>query len=265
MMIVRSFVIGMNITIIDPASDPLLSLSKNERFDFTAMVPLQIENCLNHASEKISILNGMKAILVGGAPVSSSLEKKIERISSPVLLTFGMTETISHVALRRLNGERKEGYYRALEEVKFEKDNRECLIIHSPLSEEPVITNDVVQLLSKDKFIWKGRFDNVINSGGIKVHPETVESKLQKIFEEANLNIPFFVAGMLDEKLGEKVCLFVEGEKLSEKEKEKILRMFPHRELGYESPRQCYFIKRFEYTESGKVKRKESMKLNLQL
>lgn len=260
MMLVRSMEIGMRLTILNPTSNPLLNLSPDQKIDFTAMAPLQMENILNDTPDKVSILNQMKAILVGGAPVSYALEEKIQRITSPVFLTFGMTETVSHIALRRLNGENKQLYFQGLQNVSFESDTRGCLVIHSPLTLEPVVSNDLAELIGNDKFIWKGRIDHVINSGGVKVNPETVERKLEILFKQFPFNINYFVAGLPDERLGQKVCLVVEEQKLTSEEKEKIASLIPQKSWGYESPKECIFIDRFSLTSTGKINKPETLK-----
>jgi O-succinylbenzoic acid--CoA ligase len=157
-----------------------------------------------------------------------------------------MTETLTHVAIKPLNGPNISDLFRALDGIHFEKDDRGCLAIHaSALNPVPIVTNDLVELIDENSFRWLGRFDNVINSGGVKIIPEVVEAKLASVI----LNRRFFITGVADESLGEKVVLVVEGKKID------ISRDSLDK---FEEPKEIYFIPKFVETESGKVNRGET-------
>lgn len=246
MMIVRALVLGWHIDVVEPSSSPLDSIEKH--YDFSAMVPLQVSNSLRK-------LYQIKKLIVGGGVVSSELEKSLQNVSTELYATYGMTETITHIAVKLLNvtsNRVERSHYETLPNVVVNQDNRNCLVINaSKVSDEIIITNDVVELISENKFIWKGRYDNVINSGGIKLHPEEIEKKLSSVIEQR-----FFVIGIPDEKLGEKLVLVVEGE-------EDVVisnRMTNLKKLSkFETPKSIFFVSEFVETETGKIQRKETL------
>ena len=240
MMLIRALTLGWHLDRIESNSQPLKDTEKE--YDFSAMVPLQLENSLNK-------IHQIKKLIVGGGVVSNQLQEKLQVISSEVFATYGMTETITHVAVKRLNNVKVQpNYYQTLPNVTIYKDKRNCLVIDAEkVSEKIIFTNDVVDLISDTKFQWLGRFDNVINSGGIKLHPEKIEEKLSKIIENR-----FFVAGIPDEKLGEKLILIIEG-------KEQKISFEDANLSKYETPKQIYFIDKFVETETKKIQRTNTL------
>ena len=174
--------------------------------------------------------------------------EKLQTVSTQVFETYGMTETLTHVAIKLLNGPNKTDLIQSLEGILFEKDDRGCLVIHATaFNPEPIVTNDLVELIDESSFRWLGRFDNVINSGGIKIIPEVVEAKLT----EAIPHRRFFLTGKPDDLLGEKVVLVVEGDKIN----------ITLESLGkFEKPKVIYFIPNFIETESGKINRVETVR-----
>ncbi len=261
MMLVRALVLGWQIDVIEPKSNPLLGL--NKMYDFSAMVPMQLQNSLSEI-EKV------KKLIVGGGVVSKELEKQIQGVSTEVFATFGMTETITHIAVKKFNQFNnvissgvEESHYVVLPNVLMSQDKRNCLVIDAPkVSEVQIITNDVVQLISESAFKWLGRYDNVINSGGVKLHPEEIEKKLSQIIEQR-----FFVSGVSDEILGEKLILIVEENSIS-KDIESSLRnklnhsLMKSRNLSkYELPKNIYFVSQFIETETNKIQRGKTMSL----
>jgi O-succinylbenzoic acid--CoA ligase len=163
-----------------------------------------------------------------------------------------MTETITHIALRKINGKNINKGFVAMENVWFEQDERECLILHAPhISSEKIITNDIVKLKSKTEFEFIGRYDNIINSGGIKIIPEKIE-KILKAF----INQRFFISGKPDEKLGQKIVLVVEGN--SDNQIEETLKNIPFSK--FEKPREVIFINQFVETGNGKINREKTIK-----
>jgi O-succinylbenzoic acid--CoA ligase len=167
-----------------------------------------------------------------------------------------MTETISHIALKKLNGPDRSDYFTVLNGVKIAADDRGCLIVEAPLlSAEKLVTNDIVNIVSDKQFQWLGRYDNIINTGGIKVYAEEIERKLQPY-----IDLHFFIAGIADDALGQKVAMVVETSK-SEKDIQdryaEVLSIYPGQ---YEKPRQILTIDKFVYTENGKINKKETLK-----
>lgn len=239
MMLVRGIVLGLDLTFVEPGSRPLANLPPQD-FAFAAMVPLQVEQSLQHdktAFEKI------RTVIIGGAPISPALREQLQRCSNHVYATYGMTETITHIAVQDV---RQEEWFTPLPGVTLRQDDRDCLVIEAPaILDEPVVTNDVVEV-DQQRFRWLGRYDNVINTGGIKVHPEQVEKVLAPFITQR-----FFIAGWPDEQLGQIVTLFAEGEAVDLEALRAKVEIPKHH-----FPRQQKVVAKFEETESGKVKRK---------
>ena len=155
MMIVRTILSGANLVTVKPSSSPLQNIE--EDIDFAAMVPMQVITSLS-SPETATKLAHIKQIIIGGAAVSPTLEQQLQQIPTACYGTYGMTETVSHIALRQINGGKRSPYYFALGKVTFEKDERECLIIHAPhLQQQTFVTNDIIQLTDATHFEWLGR------------------------------------------------------------------------------------------------------------
>ncbi len=237
MMLVRAMVLGWNLDVIAPVSLPL---RKNKTYDFVAMVPLQVQ-------KSIKDLYKVKLILVGGGVLDKKILDKITFQNTKIFQSYGMTETVTHIAVRELYPN-FENRYSALKDVKITIDSRNCLVINAPkVAEDSVITNDLVEILDNSHFKWLGRVDNIINSGGIKLVPEQIEDKLQSM-----ISVPFFISKKQDDLLGEKVVLFVEGSNdnmlLHKLKKSDLL-------TKYEMPKEVAFVDEFVRTETGKINR----------
>jgi o-succinylbenzoate---CoA ligase len=257
MMLVRGMVLGLELTIIEPNSNPLENL-ENQSFDFAAFVPLQLQKILEN-EDQIKVLNKMKAIIVGGAAVNEVLEKNIQQLQVPVYSTYGMTETVSHIAIRRLNGADRSSNFQVLEGVKIGIDERNCLnIIANASNNELVQTNDIVEIINENEFKLIGRFDNIINSGGVKIQLEKVEKTFEKYISDNR----FFAFGIADLALGQKLILVVETEDLVDK---KMLFEATESLSKYEIPKQIFTIKNFSEIPTGKIDKKATInRLNLQ-
>jgi len=256
MMLVRALEAGMQILAVEPTSTPLAGIDNH--IDFTAMVPLQVEATL--ASNKASKFDEMKAVIIGGAAVSDALQTSIQKINAPVYATYGMTETISHIALKRLNGNDASSYFTTFPGVGIELDDRGCLIISASYLPETIVTNDLVEIIDRNKFQWLGRWDNVINSGGIKVMPEKLEVEIGKIFNSLNVRQNYFVHGIPDTRLGSKIILVVEGEFFVKKNE--VLKALSQTFSKYEIPKEIISIPTFIYTTTGKINRKKTLNLS---
>ena len=196
MMLVRGLVLDFNMTVVEPASDPFASLLSDAGFDFMAVVPLQLQTLLDGPSGYLDRLNAMQAILVGGGPVSTALEARVQTLAAPVYHTYGMTETVTHIALRRLNGAEASSAFRPLPGVEVGLDDRGCLRIKGPMTlDQWVQTNDLVELQPDGSFQWLGRWDTIINTGGVKVQVEQVESALAEELHALGLGERRFVVG----------------------------------------------------------------------
>ena len=247
MMLIRALEHQLNIVVAPISSNPL-NQSINHKIDFSAFVPMQVNNIL---SSELSKQNYQKIsqVIIGGAPISYQLEKQIQVLSNQNYATFGMTETISHVAVRNLT--HKDNHYTALPNVTFSVNNNQQLIIDAPLIlGEPIVTNDVVELINSKQFIWLGRADFVINSGGIKLHPELIEKKIEPFLVDNR----FYLTAENDEKLGQKLVLKIENThqvNLNE------LKLNLKTVLGkFEMPKQFILVEQFDESKSGKVIRK---------
>jgi O-succinylbenzoic acid--CoA ligase len=257
MMLVRGLVLGLQMTLVEPSANPMRDLLESTHVDFAAFVPLQMATMLDDQAATHH-LQRMQAILVGGAPISHHLASRLSRLNSPVYHTYGMTETATHVALRRMSGPSRERTFRPLPGVQLRLDTRGCLAVLGPMTNnEWVQTNDLALLEADGSFEWSGRVDRVINSGGVKVQPETVERSVEE--QLAALELPswrarrFFVTGLPDPRLGQRVTLVVEGDPSFPIEERQLLVNLRERLGPIEAPRQILYIRRFVETSSAKV------------
>ncbi|WP_245964632.1 AMP-binding protein [Rufibacter immobilis] len=262
MMLVRGLVGNLHMTIIEPIGNPLANVDPEANFDFIAMVPLQLQTILEQTPEKVTKLNQMKAILLGGAPVGAQLEKLVQVLEVPVYQSYGMTETISHIAVRRLNGDERTDYYTAPPEVRLGLDERGCLTIAAEVTGgETLVTNDLVHLLDEHTFRWIGRADNTINSGGVKVQLEKVEAALGEALTQLGMARRYFAAALPDETLGERLIAVLEGSPLTEVEEENLKGKLSETLTKYEIPKQLGYLPRLPETASGKLDRRGGMAL----
>jgi len=250
LMWVRALTGGWNLFVSSPKNQSIAQILKQHRFHFGAMVPLQV-----HANLKS--IDRIDKLIIGGGAVSTELKEKLQNKSNHIFATYGMTETLTHIAVKPLNRQAalfskidSLDTYRVLEGVEIHIDKRGCLVVEAPgITEQRVITNDLVQIIDDRHFKWLGRYDNVVNSGGVKLIPEQIEAKLS-----SHIFVPFFVTGIPDEKLGEKLILVVEAKSYNLPDFQAVLNK-------YEIPKEVFFINRFVRTGSDKIKRKESLKL----
>lgn len=241
MMLVRAMTLGWDLHIVAPEKDAITQYDNN--YDFVAMVPYQVHYSLNS-------LNKIKKLIIGGGSISKKLNDQLQGVDTEVFATYGMTETITHIAARRINGLAKTTDYTALPNVKFSVDGRNCLTIKAPeVSDNKVPTNDIVRLISPTSFEYLGRIDNVVNSGGVKLFPEQIEAKLASY-----IDCPFIIASEKNDALGEQLILVLEEDITKEtpdfKDAFSIL-------TNYERPKKIYSFSKFPFTETGKIKRKE--------
>lgn len=237
MMVVRSLVSGARLYVEHPSNHPMSA----DYGDVTlmAVVPSQLPSVLCNSRR-----HGIRNIIVGGAPMSAALERDVQGLSAHVYATYGMTETCSHVALRDVS----EGsdVYHALPHIRFAVDGRNCLTIRCDnMGMELLQTNDVVDLLSETSFRWIGRYDNVINSGGIKLHPEILEKKLGDV-----LDCPFYFAGRPSERWGQELVLVTECSDTC-----KIMDKMSKVLNPYEMPKEIFCVRELPKTSNGKIRR----------
>jgi len=238
-MWIRAFEGGWHLDILSP-SDKI----PVREYDFGAMVPRQVEK--NREAVK-----RFHTLLIGGAPVSAVLERELATFPGKIYLTYGMTETLTHVAVSPLTkaaacGKLRPGIFHALPMVRFSAGNDQCLEIKDQWLDLSLQVNDRVEVISPTRFRWLSRCDHVINTGGIKVFPETVEKKLEAFFPER-----FIITSLPDEQWSNRIVLVLEGpERFVSPE------IFEKAGLAYfEKPKEIYFLPAFPETPSGKIKR----------
>jgi O-succinylbenzoic acid--CoA ligase len=254
MMLIRALTLGWHLDVVDPKTNPLRDCEGY--YDFAAMVPLQLHHSLDDIYK-------VKKIIVGGGPVSKELSYKIQNVETEIFATYGMTETITHIAVKKLNHFRHNesvttAHYEILPNISISLDDRKCLIIAAPtIADDKVITNDLVELMSVKTFKWLGRYDAVINSGGIKLIPEQIEEKLSALISNR-----FFVAGLPDSVLGEKLILVIEN-KTKNISKENLLKKIKDLKhiSKFEIPKEIYLLQRFFETPTKKINRTKTLQL----
>lgn len=271
MMVVRSIERKLRLFSVKPSGHPLSdeSLAKMVEmdFDFVAMVPMQVYNTLQVPRER-ERLSRIKHLIIGGGAIDDALAAELRRLPGAVWSTYGMTETLSHIALRRLNGEEASEWYQPFDCVGVSLNGEGCLVIDAPLvCSEPLVTNDIAEIKQQEAssvashssdassslktssphvlFRIKGRKDNVICSGGIKIQIEEVENLLRQ-----HLDAPFLLAKKKDEKFGEIAVLVTESGDLEGVEA--ICRQVLPK---YWVPRQYLHFDQLPMTETGKPKR----------
>lgn len=248
MMLVRAIERGLHLIAVSPQGCPLSSIT--ETVQFAAMVPLQVQRCLDE-----QCLDRTEQLLIGGAAPSNQLLQSLQNSRTACYISYGMTETMSHVALRRLNGEGASLWYEGLNGIHFSLDRRGCLFIDAaPLGIENIQTNDLCALRDEHHFRWLGRVDFVINSGGIKIIPEQIELLLS-----SEVPYPFFISSIPHLTLGEQVVLIIESvadETMASMILQKAIEVCPQ----YQAPKQILFQPHFSYTASGKIDRNQTRK-----
>lgn len=244
MILVRAILNDTDVFAVEPKIDLKEVIGE---FDFASMIPMQVKKYLSN-KENLRI----KRILIGGASVPVSLEKSIDlENDSEYFASYGMTETVSHIALRKLNGNSHSDYFTGFKNILLGTDSRGCLTIyHKNYSEDVLITNDLVEFDSHERFRVIGRVDNIINSGGLKIIPEEIELRISEVIPQRILLI-----GFPDEILGEKPVLLIEGIEL-DKSTMLILKNYLSCNLQKNHvPKEILFLNNFVETTNGKLDR----------
>jgi O-succinylbenzoic acid--CoA ligase len=240
MMIVRAEIADAELIVETPSNNPLVD--DYGMIDLMAVVPSQLDALFTNPR-----LNIVRNIIVGGAPLSPQQESRCRALATHVYATYGMTETCSHVALRDVSS--GDLLYRALPGISFSADMRGCLVIEAPLfSFKRLATNDIVRLDGPYAFQWLGRIDNVVNSGGVKLHPEIIEQNIA-----VAVNAPFYVIGRPSQQWGEELVMYVEGANVDVKAIRNAIQSLLSK---YEMPKEIIVVLKFERTSSGKIVRK---------
>ena len=254
MVVVRSIERHLHLISVSPSGHPLKDI--NEEITFAAMVPMQVYNTLQVPEER-ERLTHIRHLIIGGGAIDASLEKELQTLPGNIAIwsTYGMTETLSHIALRRINGAEASEWYQPFDSVKISQTEEGCLVIDAPLvCAETLVTNDIVEIepyiynkVEKTRFRIKGRKDNVICSGGIKIQIEEVEE-----FLKPHLEKPFMLAKKKDEKFGEIAVLLSEDKEIKTVEATIRRLLSDHK---YWIPREFLHVDHLPLTETGKPKR----------
>lgn len=254
MVVVRSLVAGLNLIVRPASGHPLADIK--EPLGFVAMVPLQVYNTLQIPEEK-ERLKQTDILIIGGGAVDEALEAEIKHLPTAVYSTYGMTETLSHIALRRLNGTSASEHYYPFSSVKLSLSAENTLIIDAPLVCDGTLqTNDIARIYPDGSFMILGRKDNVINSGGIKIQAEEIEKVLRPF-----ISLPFVITSVPDHRLGQAVTLLIAGQ-LGTKEIEDKLQTILE---PYYRPRYILTTDCIPQTKNGKISRAECRALALHI
>ncbi|HYF66806.1 MAG TPA: AMP-binding protein [Ohtaekwangia sp.] len=254
MMMVRSFITGMYIVAVEPAANPLESLSFSGQIHFTAVVPYQLHRLLQAPQREV--LNRFQTVIIGGAAVDQETLMKLKSLSCRCYATYGMTETVSHIALQKLNGETSSDLFHILPGISIDQDERGCLMISAPYLQAQQITNDIVEIINKTSFKWLGRWDNVINSGGVKISPEHLEKKIETGFQQLNLHHRYIISSVPDTLLQNKIVFVLEADTPVESIRKSLFELFLMVFDPYERPKEILGYFPFPETNTGKINRR---------
>lgn len=249
MMVVRSMERGLKLFTVEPSGHPLnhcQSAIDDCKIDFAAMVPLQVYNTLQVPEERKRLLQ-IRHLIIGGGAIDDALGAELKNFPNAVWSTYGMTETLSHIALRRLSGPEASDWYTPFPSVQVSVSDERCLVIDAPeVCPERLVTNDIAEI-SPQGFRILGRKDNVICSGGIKIQIEEVESRLRPF-----LRVPYLISKRPDPKFGEVSVLLTEGS--IDEARQICERILPK----YYLPRHYLHVDRIPLTETGKPARQQA-------
>ena len=264
MVVVRSIERHLHLISVSPSGHPLKDV--NKEITFAAMVPMQVYNTLQVPEER-ERLSRIRHLIIGGGAIDAALEKELKSFPGNIAIwsTYGMTETLSHIALRRINGDEASEWYQPFDSVHISQTEEGCLVIDAPqVCAETLVTNDIVEIepyiynkVEKLRFRIKGRKDNVICSGGIKIQIEEVEA-----FLKPHLEKPFMLAKKKDEKFGEIAVLLTEDEDIKKVEatvrrllSDESEKSSDHKKYKYWIPKEFRYVEHLPLTETGKPKR----------
>lgn len=206
MMVVRSLYAGLDLVVREPSGHPMADVDMPLRF--AAMIPLQVYNTLQIPAERERLCR-TDILIIGGGAIDAALEAEIRKLPITVYSTYGMTETLSHIALRRLNGPDASPFYHPFPSVRLSVSSEDTLVIDAPLvCDGTLVTNDVVRIQPDGSFIILGRKDNIVNSGGVKIQIEGVEELLRPV-----ISVNFAITSVPDPKFGEAIVLLIEKDK----------------------------------------------------
>ena len=248
LMMARVLVSGASLTWLEPALNPLADIDSHD-ISFAAFTPAQVATILNNddTREKFSKI---RQVIIGGGEISTQLETELATFPHAIYATYGMTETLTHVAVRKIGESVYQGVYK---DVIFSTNESDCLVIDLPfISNTPILTKDVVEIITPGSFRWKGRLDHVINTGGIKLYAEELE---KKIVQAGILDVQrFYISSKADPVFGQSpVIVLLKGG--HEKDTAALLTRINGVLNKHESIKHVVFFDKFDFTETGKLKR----------
>ncbi len=244
MMLVRAIVGRMKLVLTQPTVNPVDDLQYP--ITFAAFTPHQLHAILENNSDKLRLI---EMAIIGGSPVKSELQNQLSDLKTRFFETFGMSETLTHIAIKELNGPNRSDYFKVLKGFNIRVDENEQLIIEADhLVKSPLVTSDIVEIINSDSFKWLSRVDDVINSGGVKLYPAIIEQKLSSVIEQE-----FIIGKRNDKNLGESVTLFIEGEPFNKDKLEGLKIEFTKMLSKFEIPKIIIFLPEFERNENGKI------------
>ena len=255
MVVVRSIERHLHLISVSPSGHPLKDIDLkdangkdvNGEITFAAMVPMQVYNTLQVPEER-ERLTHVRHLIIGGGAIDASLEKELRSLPGNIAIwsTYGMTETLSHIALRRLNGPEASDWYTPFESIQIRLSKENTLVIYAPeICEKELVTNDIAEINGQNQFRILGRKDNTINTGGVKVQIEQVEAALKE-----HLSVPFLITSAPDEKFGEIIVLLAEGQLPDD-----IEQTCTHQLPPYWRPKRFVPVFKLPLTETGKPDR----------
>jgi len=251
MQLIRALHLNWHIHFTNPTSKPNLDLLMgHQQIDLVSLTPMQLEYVIQNT---VDYFQNIKHVLIGGAAISSTLNSQIYQLrsTSKTLFweTYGMTETASHIALRQIG---KDTYFKPQKGVRLSTDANEQLIISIPELNIIVGTNDVVEKHT-DGFALLGRTDDVINSGGLKLHPAMLEPQIKKVLNGLGITYNFYLGKQMDKIFGEMAVLVLEGKRgLID---DQLLMTLKEQLPPYQHPKKIVWVEKISYTDTGKVKR----------
>ncbi|MCU0417136.1 MAG: AMP-binding protein [Cytophagaceae bacterium] len=220
-------------------------------YDFVSLSTLQIRHLVQD-ERGIALLSDCRIVLIGGAAPDESTIQRLQVLPhTEVYLSYGMTETLSHIAIQALHPIREPGF-RLLDGVEWRATRHSTMITDRLLGIE-IETTDSLEALSDSYFVYKGRRDRVINSGGVKVHPELIETIVQQWFIEQGWTNLFYVGSLPHPALGEQVVLYIDALPV---EKNSLLEGIKQRVPPYHAPREV-IVQTIQVSENGKIRYKE--------
>jgi O-succinylbenzoic acid--CoA ligase len=250
MMLLRAKYLDCAITVCKASNNLWQSIAINHPYTFASFVPPQLVDA-SFDDQKFARIH---QVLIGGMSLDERLRSKVVGKGNQVFLSYGMTETLSHIALKNLN---KPQHYQLIGGNKIAVTPQNTLVITTPFLSHSVITNDVAEVFNDGSFNVLGRSDFVINSGAYKVNPESIEATIKEHagdFIEAAGNT--IIIGVPDKVLGEKVWLLSER-KITNESFDQLLEILSKYLHKYQLPKGFDFYGPFEQTVNGKVSRKQ--------